>query len=164
MQSGAITTPCSEVLGKLICLLLPGLVIMTPSRAGQLAALLSLFPLPAPEKAPTFQMRLGSPKHILNLQELRLVFSGELKEITKIILKGEISLLRRKSWRQITFRANARQHVRVGIISQLGADCHGERTSTSILCFQVAMEGKYGVSEGLSSTLAGRTPCSPTQG
>lgn len=49
-----------------------------------------------PEKAPTSQIKLGSPKRILNLQELMLVFSGELKEISKIILKGGISLLKKK--------------------------------------------------------------------
>jgi hypothetical protein len=70
---------------------------MTQSRAGQLAALLNLFPLSVPEKAPTTQMRLGNPKHILKLQELLLVFSGELKEIPEIILKGGIGLPRRKS-------------------------------------------------------------------
>lgn len=72
---------------------------MTLSRASQLAAPLSLIPLSVPEEAPTLQMGRGSPKHILNLQELRLVFSGEIKEITEIIPKGGIRLLRRKSWR-----------------------------------------------------------------
>lgn len=103
-QSGVRTTACSEVLGKQThlllpeqsCLFLPGLVIMTRSRAGQLAAPLNLFPSSVPEKAPTSQIRLGSPKRILNLQELMLVFSGELKEASKIILKGGISLLKKK--------------------------------------------------------------------
>lgn len=115
---------------------------MTRSRAGQLAAPLNLFPLSVPEKAPTSQIRLGSPKRILNLQELMLVFSGELKEISKIILKGGISLLKKKNWRQIILHENARQHVRVGMTSHLSIDSHRKRTSPPILCYLMDEGGK----------------------